>query len=159
MANTGNAQKDWDKTRVKITVDVENNGAIEKQEIGFGVALPGPWGGDNMETTTLRKREAITIGNHNFDDVMKQISPVADLGEVEGLGAVRLTFDRMDKLRPEAVASQIGTLNEKLEERAKFRDLISKIEANPDLLDALVATLRDEEKRRSLRAEIMGGGE
>src|SRR4051812_5467391 len=108
MAREKNAQHQFDKTRVKITLDVEDKGAQRKEEIPFVTGIIGPFSGDKKDPALFRNREAIDIGDHNFDKKLSEVRPEADLGVVEGLGQVKLSFTSMGSFEPEAVADQVS---------------------------------------------------
>lgn len=150
------------KERVRITVDVETNGALEKKEPAFVTGVIAALSGDRPESELgdlKRDRKFVDVDRDNIDGVMKDAAPVLNLSVADTLNGgdskmrVNLAFKGMEDFEPARVAEQIPALKEMLDMRRKLDEVISKINTNHQLNDLLGELLANKEKVEQLARE------
>ncbi len=156
--------------RVHISYDVELNGAQQLKELPFVVGVLADLSGNPSDPLPKpMDRKFTEIDRDNFDDILKSMKPrlaykvdnkLADDGSEL---SVELNFEKMADFSPEAVASQIGPLNDLVEVRTKLKALLSKTEGNDRLEELLEAIMENSEMRDKLKdvlgAEAPGEGQ
>jgi type VI secretion system protein ImpB len=149
--------------RVQIEYDVETYGAQKKVQLPFVMGVMADLSGKPAEALApVADRKFLEIDVDNFDDRMKAMKPrvaymVPNTLTGEGNIAVDITFESMDDFSPAAVARKVDALNKLLEARTQLsnlltymdgksgaEDLISKVLADPALLQTLAAAPKPE---------------
>jgi len=144
--------------RVQIEYDVETYGAQKKIQLPFVMGVMADLSGKPADPLApIADRKFLEIDVDNFDDRMKAMKPrvaymVPNTLTGEGNIAVDITFESMDDFSPAAVARKVDALNKLLEARTQLsnlltymdgksgaEDLISKVLADPALLQTLAA--------------------
>ncbi len=144
--------------RVQIEYDVELYGSSKKVQLPFVMGVMSDLSGKPAEALPpVDKRKALEIDVDNFDDRLKAMKPrvafrVPNTLTGEGDLSVDISFESMDDFSPAAVARNVEPLRKLLEARTQLsnlltymdgksgaEELISKVLADPALLQALVA--------------------
>jgi type VI secretion system protein ImpB len=144
--------------RVQIEYDVETYGSEKKVQLPFVMGVLADLSGKPAEALApVADRKFLEVDVDNFDDRMKAMKPrvafmVPNTLTGEGNVAVDITFESMDDFSPAAVARKVDALNKLLEARTQLsnlltymdgksgaEDLISKVLADPALLQTLAA--------------------
>ncbi|MBX9609156.1 MAG: type VI secretion system contractile sheath small subunit [Gammaproteobacteria bacterium] len=144
--------------RVQIEYDVELYGSSKKVQLPFVMGVMADLSGKPAEALPpVDKRKALEIDVDNFDDRLKAMKPrvafrVPNTLTGEGDLSVDISFESMDDFSPAAVARNVEPLRKLLEARTQLsnlltymdgksgaEELISKVLADPALLQALVA--------------------
>jgi type VI secretion system protein ImpB len=140
------------KPRVHITYEVETEGAEVVKELPFVVGVMGDFSGDpTAPLKPLADRKFVQIDRDNFNDVMASFNP--------GLKLKDLAFKSMDDFEPARVAQQVPALAALLEQRAKLRDLMSKVDRSEELETLLEQVLSNEAEMKKLSGELGLGKE
>lgn len=151
--------------RVQITYDVEVGNAIELKELPFVMGVLGDFTGQPEEPLArLKERKFVEVSLDNFDSVLASMKPHLSyfvenkMSEDPDAGriGVNLHFQSMDDFEPENVARQVKPLRDMLELRTKLADLRGSLQGNEKLDDILLATVKNEDKMKKLKAEVEG---
>ena len=144
--------------RVQITYDVEIGDAIQMKELPFVVGVLADLAGQQDALPKLKERKLVQIDRDNFNQVLGNIAPrlkykVPNLIKKDGstLG-VDLTFKNLDDFHPTAVVKNVQPMRELLEMRQRLVDLLTKLDGNEDLQEALLRLLNDKEKLSAAKA-------
>jgi type VI secretion system protein ImpB len=150
--------------RVQITYDVQDNGAMVKEELPFVVGVLADLQGHadpNSPTKPFRDRKFTLIDQDSFDDVFAKIGPqlVLDLSkanppETGAWGPVTLKFTAMKDFEPSAIAKQVKPINDLLEERKKLVELLARLAVNPVLSTKLGNLLAVPVQRQALETDV-----
>lgn len=149
--------------RVQIEYDVELYGADKSVQLPFIMGVMADLAGNTKEDLTpLTDRKFLEIDVDNFDDRMKSIQPRAAFQVTNTLSdkgnlAVDLTFNSIEDFSPDSIARKVEPLAELLEARTQLNnlltymdgktgaeDLIAKLLDNPELLQSLAMTQKQE---------------
>jgi type VI secretion system protein ImpB len=133
--------------RVHIGVEVDDSGAIRKREIPFVVGVLAPLSG-TAQPPSWAAQEALEINRLNFDDVMKRIGPRLEFS-LPNIPEIDMTFEKIEDLEPESVASKIPILAQKLKRRRSLRDLLNRLRANPRLRSEVEQIVREKARSRA----------
>ncbi|NQU23383.1 MAG: type VI secretion system contractile sheath small subunit [Candidatus Nealsonbacteria bacterium] len=151
------------KPRVHIRYDVDIGDAQEKRELPFVVGVLGDFSGDPTEKLKpFRDREFIQIDRDNFAKVMKRMTPGANFrveNTLEGDGSelsVQLKFESMEDFEPANIAKQVKPLQKLLETRNKLRDLLTRIDMEPEYEGLWEEVLKNTEQLQKLESELGG---
>lgn len=144
--------------RVQIEYDVELYGAEKKVQLPFIMGVMADLSGKPAEPLPpVADRKFLEIDVDNFDDRLKAMKPrvafqVPNTLTGEGNLSVDISFESMDDFSPTAIARKVGALNQLLEARQQLsnllsymdgktgaEELISKVLADPTLLQALAS--------------------
>jgi type VI secretion system protein ImpB len=144
--------------RVQIEYDVEVYGAEKKVQLPFVMGVLADLSGQPAEPLApVAERKFHEIDVDNFDERLKAMKPrvavqVPNTLTGEGNLAVDMTFESMDDFTPAAIARKVDSLNKLLEARGQLanlmtymdgktgaEDLISKLLAEPALMQALTS--------------------
>ncbi len=149
------------KPRVHITYDVETNGAVQNKEIPFVMGVMGDYSGDNTESKkALKDRKFSQIDRDNFNEVMNNVSPQANLkveNTLEGDGSemsVELDFKSMEDFEPQNIVEKVDPLKKLMDTRNKLRDLLTKADRSEDLENLLEEVLNNNDALSSLQGEL-----
>lgn len=157
--------------RVHITYEVETGDATKLKELPFVMGVMSDLSGNPKESLPrLKERKFVEIDRDNFDDVLASMKPrlafrVDNKLQDDGSElSVELEFDKLADFSPEAVARQVGPLNDLLEIRGKLKDLLSRTEGNDRLEEMLNALIENADAREKLGSTLgvageSGGGE
>jgi len=137
--------------RVQITYDVETRGSFVKMELPFVAGILADLSGnvDDPNRVPLRERKYVEIDRDNFNDIMKSVGPKV---AVNG-GSTVLQFDSLDDFSPINVLSQLE-LKARFDKRTRLSDAIAKLDGNVKLQQKFVEVLRDETKRKEMKAKV-----
>ena len=149
--------------RVQIEYDVELYGAEKKIQLPFVMGVLADLSGKPAEALApVADRKFLEIDVDNFDSRLKAMKPlvafpVANTLTGEGNLPVELTFESMDDFSPAAVAEKVGALRQLLEARQQLanlitymdgksgaEELVSRLLADPALMQTLAATKKPE---------------
>ena len=161
----GGTQKKLERVRpprVNISYEVETGGAIETKELPFLMGVLADLSGNPAEALPkLKDRKFVEVNPDNFDAVLKSMKPrvqftVANKLQPEAGGkiGVDITFESLDDFNPEAVAKQVGPLQELLKLRQKLADLRGSLQGNDKLEEILQNTLNDSGAMKKLESEV-----
>ncbi|MDH5355277.1 MAG: type VI secretion system contractile sheath small subunit [Gammaproteobacteria bacterium] len=149
------------KPRVHITYDVETNGAVQEKELPFVMGVMGDYSGDNSDNKkALKDRKFSQIDRDNFNEVMNNISPQANMkveNTLEGDDSemsVSLNFKSMEDFEPQNVVEKVESLKKLMETRNKLRDLLTKADRSEDLENLLEKILSSSDSLASLQGEL-----
>ena len=150
--------------RVQIEYDVELYGSTKKVQLPFIMGVMADLSGKPAEALPpVDKRKALEIDVDNFDERLKAMKPraafrVPNTLTGEGDLSVDISFESMDDFSPAAVARKVEPLRKLLEARTQLsnlltymdgksgaEELISKVLADPALLQAVVAAPKADE--------------
>jgi type VI secretion system protein ImpB len=150
--------------RVQIEYDVELYGAQKKVQLPFVMGVMADLSGQPAEPLpAVADRKFLEISADNFDDRLKAMKPrvaiqVPNTLTGEGNLSVDLTFESMEDFTPAAIARKVDALNQLLKAREQLsnlmtymdgkggaEELISKVLADPALLQALASAPKPEE--------------
>jgi type VI secretion system protein ImpB len=151
--------------RVQIEYDVELYGSEKKVQLPFVMGVMADLSGKPaVELPPVADRKFLEIDVDTFDSRMKAMAPrvafqVPNTLTGEGNMNVELTFESMDDFSPAAVAEKVDALKKLLDARKQLANLItymdgksgaealvSKLLADPALLQSLAATAKPESK-------------
>jgi type VI secretion system protein ImpB len=161
----GGTQKKLERVRpprVNISYEVETGGAIETKELPFLMGVLADLSGNPAEALPkLKDRKFVEVNPDNFDAVLKSMKPrvqftVANKLQPDAGGkiGVDITFESLDDFNPEAVAKQVGPLQELLKLRQKLADLRGSLQGNDKLEEILQNTLNDTGAMKKLESEV-----
>ena len=144
--------------RVQIEYDVEVYGSERKIQLPFVMGVMADLSGKPEEPLPpVAERKMLEIDIDNFDARLKSMKPrvafnVENTLTGDGNLAVELTFESMEDFSPAAVARKVDALRRLLEARTQLNNLLtymdgktgaenllSKVLANPVLMQALAA--------------------
>jgi type VI secretion system protein ImpB len=144
--------------RVQIEYDVEVYGSERKIQLPFVMGVMADLSGKPEEPLpSVAERKMLEIDIDNFDARLKSMKPrvafnVENTLTGDGNLAVELTFESMEDFSPAAVARKVDALRRLLEARTQLsnlltymdgktgaENLLSKVLANPVLMQALAA--------------------
>jgi type VI secretion system protein ImpB len=152
--------------RVKISYEVETEGAVVQKELPFVVGVIGDFSGNPTEPLKpLGERKFVEINRDNFDSVMAKMTPGVNLRVANTLKndgtelGVELSFRSMADFEPANVARQVEPLRRLLEMREKLRDLQAKVDVSGNLEQVLEKTLETTEGRDKLKELMKDQGE
>jgi len=150
--------------RVQIEYDVELYGSEKKVQLPFVMGVLADLSGKPATPLPeVADRKFAEIDVDNFDSRMKAMAPrvafqVPNTLTGDGNMNVELTFESMDDFSPAAVAEKVDALKKLLEARKQLSNLItymdgksgaealvSKLLADPALLQSLAATAKPKE--------------
>jgi type VI secretion system ImpB/VipA family protein len=137
--------------RVQITYDVETRGSFVKMELPFVAGILADLSGnvDDPNRVPLRDRKYVEIDRDNFNDIMRSIGPKV---AVNG-GSKTLEFGSLDDFSPISVLGQIE-LKASFEKRTRLSDVVAKLDGNVKLQQKFIEVLRDETKRKEMKAKV-----
>lgn len=151
--------------RVQIAYDVETEGAVEKKELPFVVAVTSDLSGKPDEKR-LRDRKFIQVDRDNLDDVMKGMNPRLTLeagnklkNDDSKLLPVELKFNKLEDFEPQNVAKQVEPLRKLMDIRRQLSDLLSKTDSNDQLAEKLSEIIGNTELMNQIAKEGKSGEE
>ena len=146
--------------RVHITYEVETGGAIVMKELPFVMGVLADLSGKPDEPLPkLKDRKFAEIDRDNFNTVMKGAKPRLayrvdnKMTDDDSKLGVELRFQNMDDFHPEQVANQVEPLRKLLDARKRLSDLLSKMDGNDKLVEALQEVIGNTEMLQKLGAE------
>ena len=149
------------KPRVRITYDVETEGAAVKKELPFVIGVTGDFSGHNtQDLKPLKDRRFIQIDRDNYNDILKRMNPKLDIQVENTLSdddseiAVNLSFKSLDDFEPAAIVNQVEPLKQLMETRNKLRDLMTKVDRSEDLENILEEVLNNTASLDKLASEL-----
>lgn len=152
-------QHEIPKARVNIALDVETNGATERQELPLKLLAVGDYSA-GKNTETVQNRERISINKNNFDKVMQDLSPQVNLSventldeDVDDLN-VDLKFSSLKDFHPENIAGQVPKLKRLVAMRNLLKDIKSNLLDNVQFRHELETIFKDNPSLQGLRKEL-----
>jgi type VI secretion system protein ImpB len=152
--------------RVQIEYDVELYGSEKKIELPFVMGVMADLSGKPAEALPgIEDRKFLEIDIDNFDERLKATKPrvafqVPNTLTGEGNLPVEITFESMDDFSPAAVARKVDSLNKLMTARTQLANLltymdgkagaeemVSKLLADPALLQSLAAAPKPTEPK------------
>lgn len=147
--------------RVQIEYDVELYGAEKKIQLPFVMGVLADLSGKPTDAPPpVADRKFLEIDVDNFDSRMKAIKPrvafqVPNTLTGEGNISVDISFESMEDFSPAAIATKVDALKKLLDARQQLsnlvtymdgksgaEDLISKVLADPALLQTLASSAK-----------------
>ncbi len=144
--------------RVQIEYDVEVYGAEKKVQLPFVMGVMADLSGQPADPLApVAERKFLEIDVDNFDERLKSMKPrvavqVPNTLTGEGNMSVEMTFESMEDFTPAAIARKVAPLSKLLEARGQLanlmtymdgktgaEDLISRLLADPALMQALTS--------------------
>jgi type VI secretion system protein ImpC len=139
--------------RVKITYDIETEGASISKELPVVLGIIGDYSGMRDESkpfTTYKERKFIYLNGENFNDVLKSLTPRvivtlpvykdiitvnttptdADKKEPQENKAIELIFENFDDFQPLSIINKIDFLKTLYDGKKKLSELRLKTEIN-----------------------------
>lgn len=152
--------------RVQIEYDVELYGSESKVELPFVMGVMADLTGESIvPIAELSERKFLEIDIDNVDDRMKALKPraafqVDNTLTGEGMLSVDLEFESIEDFSPTAIANNVKPLKELLKARTELsnllsymdgksgaEELIAKVLADSDLLNALASSSESPQKK------------
>jgi type VI secretion system protein ImpB len=139
---SGNTQKDLknEKNHVKLTYEVDSDGATVQKELGMAAGVVGDFSGDNKDLPHLSERHFIEIDKKNFDEVLKSQKPEIDvavenkIADDGSMSPVKFSPESMKDFTPDEIAEKyFGDILQMVE---KFKIARQKCQADPKLEQA-----------------------
>lgn len=152
-------QNELPKSRVKITLDVDKNGASRSQELPMKLLMLGDFSNGHNDKT-VAERERVAINKHNFDKVMATLAPKAKLSVANKLDDkdqamdIELPFNAREDFSPDKIAQNIPELKKLLAMRNLLKDLKANVLDNRSFRQALENILKNKSTSESLMEEI-----
>ena len=146
--------------RVRITYDLEADGAKKMQEIPFLIGIMADLSGHTFKSKRKIKNnlEFLDIDKENFNAVMQKINPTLKLsvenkikGDESKLG-VKLDFKSFKDFSPDKLVNNIPELKELMETRAKLLDFQSNVDSNEKLEDVMNRLIKNPDKLKEIAA-------
>ncbi len=154
------------RERVNIVYKPATGDATEEKELPFKMLVMGDFTG-RTDDRALEDRKPVNIDKDNFNDVMRSMKLNATFNVANTLSGkegeempVKLKFETLKDMEPEAVAKQIPELQKLLELRdtltalkgplgnlPEFRKKIQSLVADPAAREKLMKELGLEEKK------------
>ena len=146
--------------RVQIEYEVETNGAMKKTELPFIVGIMADLSAQRKDPLPkMKDRKFVNIDRDNLNDVLAAAAPrlayrVANkLTEGNDQMNVELNFSHMDDFSPAQVAGQVPALKALLEQRDRLNQMLTQLEGNDKLEEALKEIVNNTEKAVALAKE------
>lgn len=150
--------------RVQIEYDVEAYGAQKSVQLPFVMGVFSDLSGKPAEPLApVADRKLLEVDVDNFDERLKSMKPrvafqVANKLTGDGNLPVDITFESMEDFSPGAIARKVDSLAKLLEARSQLHnlltymdgkvgaeELIAKLLARPELMQALMAAPKQPE--------------
>jgi len=152
-------QREVPRSRVNITLDLEDGGAQKRTELPLKMLVLGDYS-NGQSTGRVRERERISVDHNNLESVLAELAPRVQY-QVENTLAkdgseidVDLTFDSFQSFHPESVARRIPQVNNMLAMRNLLKDLKSNLLDNGRFRRELENIMADEPEARALMDEL-----
>ncbi|OQY29376.1 MAG: type VI secretion system-associated protein [Candidatus Cloacimonetes bacterium 4572_55] len=147
-------------SRINLTIDVEDGGAIKKVELPLRLLVMGDFGSEKSDVD-LEDREPERIDKHNFEGVMADKNLKLDYTVKNRLTGkegdelrVNLNVDSMSSFRPEEVAKQVPELNAMLAARGLLQDYRDRLVNDKQLTKELEKIVKDDQLRNRMLGEL-----
>lgn len=144
--------------RVQIEYDLETNGAMQKKQIPFVMAVLADLSGKSAEELPeIEQRKALEIDMDNFDSRLKAMKPrvsfaVPNKLTGEGQLGIDITFESMDDFSPAAIAKKVEPLAKLLEARTQLSNLVTYMDGKAGAEKLITQALQDPALLQSLAA-------
>jgi len=153
------------RERVNIVYKPATGDAQEEKELPFKMMVMGDFTG-RQDDRPLEDRKPVNVDKDNFNDVMRSMklnttfSAPNTLSGKEGdeLG-VKLKFETLKDLEPEAVAKQVPELQKLLELRDALTALKGPLGNLPEFRKKIQSLVTDPATKEKLLKELGGAGE
>jgi type VI secretion system protein ImpB len=152
-------QREIPASRISISLDLHTGGAQKRVELPLKLLVMGDYSA-GRQTAPLAERKKVEIQKNNFDAVLAELSPQANIGVPNTLAGdgsdmdVALSFRSLKDFEPEQVARQIPELQVLLATRNLLRDLKSNLLDNATFRRELEKILKDKSLSANLRADL-----
>lgn len=145
--------------RIKISYDIEENGALVKKELPFTIGIIADFSGNNSPyaTTKINSRDFIPLQLNSINQIIAQIKPglsfkINSDTLINKNIDINLTFSSLEDFKPEALVEQIPELNELKKLRDQLKE--QQIKQSNDSTNIVDTTLID--KAKQLLGKYMG---
>ena len=139
--------------RVKITYDVETEGAEKKIELPFVIGIIGDYAGDNINAKDMQN-EFVLVDTDNVDQFMQHVSPKLKytVPKVEGEGnlEVVLNFKSREDFEILSIVKQIKELRDLHEKLLVLNEISVMIDGHDNLQKTLETILKDKNLLKTL---------
>ena len=144
--------------RVKITYDVEVQGAVEKKELPFVIGVIGDFSGDNKESATMNNNFVI-VDPDNIDQYMNHICPklnftVPKIGKADEKIAISLTFRSRSDFEIYSIIQRVPELKKIYEELEILKEISVMIDTHDSLRETLEKIIADQNSINQLKEDI-----
>ncbi len=140
------------RSRVHITMEVNDKGQIRQVELPFIVGVLGDFSMDSkIAPAPLRERSFTRVSKEGFDEVMKKVQPGVsgikvrnklDPGSNTVFAVEHLKFESMADFEPARIAAQIPELRELMEIRHRLKELATAADFSPEIEREIESILR-----------------
>jgi type VI secretion system protein ImpB len=152
-------QNEVPRSRVNITLELDDGGASRKTELPFKMLAMGDYS-NGQASGLIRERQRIPVDRNNLESVLNELAPSVHYQVPNRLSNddrdvdVRLTFQSYRDFHPEQVAQNIPQINNMLAMRNLLKDLKSNLLDNGRFRRELEAILADQPQLRELIGEL-----
>ena len=152
-------QNEVPPSRINIKLDLHTGGAQKKVELPLKLLVTGDYS-NGQDKRDLAEKEKVNINKNNFDSVLSDFNPKANLTVKNTLSPaggemnVNLDFKSMRDFHPEQIAHNVPELRALLAMRNLLRDLKSNLLDDSAFRRELEAILRDENLSAELRDRL-----
>jgi type VI secretion system protein ImpC len=149
--------------RIKITYDLETEGAIISKELPVVLAMIGDYSGNrdsSQEFLLYKERKFIYIDPENFPEVLKSMTPrvvlnIPTLGGQEGeTKSIELIFECLEDFTPLNLVKKIDFLFKFYEEKRKLIDLRMKHDINNKIGEFLDKLITDSSFKDTIKTQL-----
>ena len=149
--------------RVNLTYQVEDGGAMKIKELPFVVGVLADLGGKNK---SAKDPKFVTIDRDNFNDVMRSMKLTTTFSAPNTLSGkegeempVKLKFETLKDMEPEAVAKQVPELQKLLDLRDALTALKGPLGNLPEFRKKIQSLVTDPAAKEKLLKELGGAEE
>lgn len=144
--------------RVKITYDVETEGAESKVELPFVIGVIGDYSGDNEEAKGMNS-DFVLVDGDNMDQFMQNINPklnytVKKVDSEDKNISVSLDFKSRKDFEILSVIEQVEELNVMHNELCILNEMSVLIDGHEELQNTLEKILTEKNALKSLEDEV-----
>lgn len=151
--------------RVKITYDIETEGAFIAKELPVVLGIIGDYSGmrdENIPFTAYKEREFIYINGENFNSVLKSLRPrvLIELLEYQTdktpeNKTIELVFETFEDFEPLSIINKVEFLKTLYEEKRKLSELRLKTEINSLIHDFVEKIINDSGFKDTIKTEAL----
>lgn len=146
--------------RIKITYDIETNGAYVAKELPGVFGIIGDFSGDrdpSQEFMDYKDRKFIDIDPENFNAVLSSLTPrvVVPIIEDGKEGAsIELFFNTMNDFRPINLVKRVSLLNQLYQQKKQLSELKTKRDMNRKSWETIEKFLSDSAFQDTINQQI-----
>jgi len=150
--------------RIKITYDLEINGALVAKELPVVLGMIGDYSGmrdTNKEFSLYKDRKFIYVDPENFDEALKSMRPrlliTAPSMDGKETKTLEINFEELKDFEPLNLIKKIDFLYELYEEKRKLNDLRMKKDLNHKVGDFLNEIITDGTFKDTIKTQATAG--